>query len=71
VTDFEKAQHRNEVIEEMCVWLEGCIAQVDHNSETFLSCTAMVRGLRNKKVAVPGTPEPLVGQHYPLTKPRP
>ena len=72
MTDFEKAQHRNEVIEEMCVWLEGCIAQVDHKSETFLSCTAMVAGLRNKKTALaPGTPEPLVGQHYPLTKPRP
>jgi hypothetical protein len=68
VTDNEKAQHRNEVIEEMCVWLEGCIAQVDHNSETFLSCTAMVRGLRNKKTAVAPEPEKLEGEHYPLTR---
>ncbi len=69
MTPDEKAQHRNEVIEEMCVWLEGCLAQVaNHQSETYLSCTAMVNGLRNKKTVVP---EPLQGQHYPLTKPRP
>ncbi len=64
MTPDEKALYRNEVIEEMCVWLEGCLAQVaDHKSETFLSCTAMVNGLRNKKTA-----EPLEGEHYPLTK---
>jgi hypothetical protein len=71
MTPDEKDQHRNEVIEEMCVWLEGCIAQVDHNSETFQSCSAMVRGMRNKKTAVAAAPETLQGQHYPLTKPRP
>lgn len=49
MNDAEKEQVRNDAIEEMCVWLEGCIAQVDHKSETFLSCTAMVRGMRNKK----------------------
>jgi hypothetical protein len=68
VTDAERQQVRNDVIEEMCSWLESCIAQVDHNSETFLSCTAMVRGLRNKKTAV--APEPdlkLEGQRYPLS----
>jgi hypothetical protein len=66
VTEIEKAQYRNEVIEEMCGWLEACIAQVDHASETFQSCSAMVKGLRNKKTAVPET---LEGEHYPLTQP--
>ena len=68
MTETEKAQHRNEVIEEMCVWLEACIAQVDQKSETYLSCSAMVRGLRNKKTAVAAAPDTkLEGQRYPLS----
>lgn len=73
MTDLERAQHRNDVIEEMCNWLEGCIALVDHKSETYQSCSAMVAGMRNKKTAEPDAdPGRIVGkliegQRYPLT----
>ena len=69
MTEADRQQVRNDAIEEMCTWLESCLAQVDPKSETYQSCTAMVRGLRNKKTAV--ATEALQGQHYPLTKPRP
>jgi hypothetical protein len=47
---------RNQAIDEMCDWLESCLQQVDHGSEVFKACTAMVRAMRGKKTV---EPEPL------------
>ena len=49
MTPEEKKQVRNETIDELCSWLESCISQVDHNTETFKACTAMANAMRGKK----------------------
>jgi hypothetical protein len=49
MTPEEKKQVRNETIDELCNWLESCIASVDHNSETYKACTAMSNAMRGKK----------------------
>ena len=59
MTPEEKIHVRNQTIDELCDWLEGCIAQVDHDSEVFKACSAMVAHMRTKK-----TDEDV--QHCPL-----
>ena len=47
---FEFRQRiRNETIDELCTWLHGCIENVDHNSEVYKACSAMVNAMANKK----------------------
>jgi hypothetical protein len=41
---------RNETIDELCTWLSSCIEAVDHNTETYKACTAMVNAMKGKKI---------------------
>lgn len=59
MTPEEKTHVRNETIDELCDWLDSCIAQVDHNTEVYKACSSMVAHMRTKK-----TDEDV--QHYPL-----
>ena len=45
----QRAQVRNETIDEICDWLHSCVEAVDHNTETYMSCSAMVNAMRGKK----------------------
>ena len=51
MTPDEKTQVRNEAIDELCDWLASCIEAVDHSSEVYKACTAMVAAMRGKKSA--------------------
>ena len=53
MTPDEKTQVRNEAIDELCDWLHTCIEAVDHSSETYKACTAMVVAMRGKKTSRP------------------
>ena len=46
-----KKQARNETIDELCDWLASCIEHVDHNTEVYKACTALVAAMRGKKSA--------------------
>jgi hypothetical protein len=47
--EFVRAGIRNETIDELCDWLDSCIEAVEHNSEVYKACTAMVKAMRGKK----------------------
>jgi hypothetical protein len=67
MTPEEKNQVRNDTIDELCNWLDSCIASVDHNSETFKACTAMSNAMRQHKTQeVLDTKYPNE-KHLPLT----
>lgn len=63
MTPQEKMKVRNETIDELCNWLDSCIAQVDRDSEVFKACSAMVAHMRTKKSPDTAYPDE---QHYPL-----
>jgi len=74
--DYEevvKQQIRNETIDELCDWLASCIEAVDHNTETYKACTAMVNAMRGKKTSDTATLGTAVASdgsvvtHYPLS----
>jgi len=74
--DFEalvKRGIRNETIDELCDWLASCIETVDHNTETYKACTAMVNAMRGKKTPETATfgaeiaSNGSVVTHYPTT----
>jgi hypothetical protein len=44
-----RRQVRDETIDEMCDWLGSCIEGVDHDSEVYKACAAMVKAMRGKK----------------------
>jgi hypothetical protein len=75
--DYEqmvKQQVRNETIDELCDWLTSCIESVDHNTETYKACTAMVNAMRGKKTSDTATlgtsvaSDGSVVTHYPVTR---
>jgi hypothetical protein len=74
MTPDEKAQVRNETIDELANWLDACIEQVDHSADVYKACKAMVNGLRGKKTpdtAALGTglaSDGAVVTHYPLNQ---
>jgi hypothetical protein len=49
VTAEERKQVRDETIDELCGWLASCIEHVDHGSEVYKACNAMVAAMRGKK----------------------
>lgn len=49
MTPEERRQARNETIDELCDWLQSCVEAVDHGSEVYKACTAMVSAMRGKK----------------------
>lgn len=51
MTPGEKRQIRNETIDELCDWLVSCIEHVDHSSEVYRACLAMVTAMRGKKTS--------------------
>ena len=66
---------RNETIDELCNWLTSCIESVDHNTETYKACTAMVTAMRGKKTAtldaeLASNESGGVVTHYPLHRNR-
>ena len=72
MTPEEKNQVRNETIDELCTWLHSCIESVDHNTETYKACTAMVNAMQGKKTPITATLGTSVASngevvtHYPL-----
>jgi len=44
-----RRQVRNETIDELCDWLASCIESVDHDTEVYRACSAMVAAMRGKK----------------------
>jgi hypothetical protein len=48
-TEEIKKQARNETIDELCVWLTSCIEHVDHTTDVYKACNAMVTAMRGKK----------------------
>jgi hypothetical protein len=49
MTPDEKSQVKNETIEELCTWLTNCIEHVDHETDVYKACIAMVGGMRGRK----------------------
>jgi hypothetical protein len=74
MTPEEKNQVRNETIDELCTWLRSCIEHVDHDSEVYKACHAMVNAMQGKKTpntATLGThvaSDGSVVTHYPLSR---
>lgn len=71
-----RAQVRNETIDELCTWARSCIEQIDHGSEAYRACAAMINVIESKKTgrqpdtANLGTTVESDGQvvtHYPLS----
>lgn len=66
MTPEEIRKVKNETIDEMAQWLTSCIAHVDHDTEVYKACMAMVGGMQQRKEPDPDEPGH-EGQHYPLT----
>lgn len=49
MTPEEIKKIKNDTIEEMCTWLTGCIEHVDHDTDVYKACLAMVGGMRGRK----------------------
>jgi hypothetical protein len=65
--EFElRQQIRNETIDELCTWLHSCIENVDHSSEVYKACTAMVNAMQGKKTQTGAQVDPHA-THYPLS----
>jgi hypothetical protein len=68
-----KARIRNETIDELCAWLHSCIEHVDHETEVFKACTAMVNAMQGKKTGITATlgtgvaSDGSVVTHHPLS----
>jgi len=74
LTAEERNKVRNETIDELTNWLQSCIEQVDHSSEVYKACSAMIKAMQAKKqpdTASLGTVVKQSGEvvtHYPLSK---
>ena len=62
MTPQEKTQVRNQTIDELCDWLDGCIHQIDEG-EVRKACLAMVGAMRAKKSPDTAYTDE---EHYPL-----
>ena len=66
MTPTEKAQVRNDTIDELCNWLDSCIEAVNHEDNVYRACKAMVTAMRGKKS--PDDTRYPDEQHYPLNR---